>query len=177
MSQPSKYADYLYCDLGNSYPTTWRGNRFYFGIRDGAIGAYYAKPMRTKSQAFDRFQRFTCQAKRQSRKKLKNLCNDFDREFTNHVFEKYTAEKGIKQKTSAPYTPEPNGKEEGLNDTLMSLVEFILAAIHLPKTLWNELVKTFAYLKNRNSGINNITPYELGNHVCPNLSHLKIVGC
>ena len=60
MSQPSKYFDYLYYDLGGPYPTTQRGNRFYLGIRNSATGVYYAEPMRTKVQAFDTFQKFIC---------------------------------------------------------------------------------------------------------------------
>lgn len=47
--------------------------------------------------------------------------------------------------------------------------------MHLPKTLWEELIKTVAYLENENSGINDITLYELDNHVRPNLSHLKVI--
>ena len=32
MSQPTKYLDYLHCDLDGPYPITRRGNRFYLGI-------------------------------------------------------------------------------------------------------------------------------------------------
>ncbi len=42
--------------------------------------------------------------------------------------------------------------EERLNYTLMSLVRSILAAMRLSKTLWDELIKTVAYLKNRSPG-------------------------
>ncbi len=70
MSQPTEYFDYLHCDLGSFYLTTRRSNRFYLGIRDGARGAYYAEPMRTKSQTFDTFQKFIRQAERQSNKSL-----------------------------------------------------------------------------------------------------------
>lgn len=58
MSQPNKYLKYLQCDLGDSYPITQTGNRFYFRIQDDATGACYAKLMRTKGQAFDKFQKF-----------------------------------------------------------------------------------------------------------------------
>lgn len=55
ISQPGKYIDYLYCDFGSPYPTTWRGNWFYFGIWDSTTSAYYAEPMRTKGQTFETF--------------------------------------------------------------------------------------------------------------------------
>ena len=176
MSQPTEYLDYLHCNLGCTYPTTRRSNVFYFDIQDGSTGACYAEPMRTKGQAFDTFQKFIRRAERQSGKKLKHLRTDFGGEFANQAFEEYTAKEGIKWEPSAPYTPEQNGKAERLNYTLMSPVRSILSAMHLPKTLWDELIKTVAYLKNRSPGINGITPYELGNHIRPDLSHLKVVG-
>ena len=55
MSQPSKYLDYLYCDLGSPYSITQRDNWFYIGIWDAVIGAYYAKPIKSKSRVFNIF--------------------------------------------------------------------------------------------------------------------------
>ena len=176
ISQPKEYLEYLHCNLGGSYPTTQRDNWFYLGIWDGARGTCYIEPMRTKSQIFDTFQKFICRAKRQSEKKLKHLRTNFGREFANQAFKKYTAKEGVKWEPSAPYTPEQNGLAKCLNYTLMFLVRSILSAMHLPKTLWDKLIKTVAYLKNRSVGINGITPYELGNHIRPNFSHLKVVG-
>ncbi len=132
--------------------------------------------MTTKGQTFDTFQRFIRQAKHQSGKKLKHLRTDFGEKFANQVFEEYKAKDGIKWEPSAYYTPEQNGKAKRLNNTLMSTVHLILSAMHLPKTLWDELIKTVAYLKNRNPGINGITSYEFGNQTRPNLSNLKVVG-
>ncbi len=106
MLQPSKYLDYIYCDLGGPYPTSRKGNRFYFVVRDGATGAYYAEPMRIKSQTFDIFQKFIRQAERQSGKKLQYLCTDFEGEFANKAFEKYTSKEGVKWESSTPYTLE-----------------------------------------------------------------------
>lgn len=135
ISQPNKYLDYLYCNLGGPYLTTWRGNRFYLGIQDRTIVACYAEPMRIKGQAFDIFQRFICQAERQSGKKLKHLRTNFGGEFANQAFEEYTAKESIKKKSNTPHTSKQNRKVECLNYTLISSVCSILAAIHLPKTL------------------------------------------
>lgn len=67
--------------------------------------------------------------------KLKHLLTDFGGEFVYQAFEEYSAKEGIKWEPSTPYTLKQNGKTERLNYTLMSLVCFILAAMHLPKTL------------------------------------------
>ncbi len=85
-STSSEYLDDLHCDLGGPYPITRKGNRFYLGIRDGATGAYYSEPMRTKSQTFVKFQKFICHAEKQSEKKLKRLRTDFGGEFANTAF-------------------------------------------------------------------------------------------
>ncbi len=86
-SQPTEYLDYLHCDLGGPYPTTQRGNQFYFSIRDGVAGACDAEPIRTKEQAFDKFQKFIRQVECSSGKKLKQLRIDFGGEFANQAFE------------------------------------------------------------------------------------------
>ena len=55
-------------------------------------------------------------------------------------------------------------------------VPFILAAMHLHKMLWDELIKTAAYLENWSVEIIAIIPYELENRICLNISHLKVVS-
>ena len=151
-------------------------NRFYLSVQDGATGAYYAEPMRTKSLTSDIFQKFIRQAERQSGKKLEHLGTDFEGEFANKTFEEYTSKEGVKWEPSALYTQEQNGKTKRLNYTMMSSVWSILADMHLPKTLWDELIKTVTYIKNRSPVINGITPYELGNQVRPDFSHWKVVS-
>ena len=135
ISQPKEYLEYLHCDLGGRYPTIQRGNQFYLGIRDGAIGACYAELIRTKKQAFDKFAKLICRIKRQSGKKLKNLYTDFGGKFANQAFKEYTAKEGVNWEPSAPYTHNLNGKAVRLNYLLMSLVSSILSSMHLSKTL------------------------------------------
>ena len=176
ISQPTIYPEYLHCDLGGLYLTTRKDNRYYPGIRDGAIGACYVKPIRTTGQVFDIFLKFIHQAECQSRKRLKHLHIDFKRKFANQAFEEYTSKEGVKCKPSALYTPDQNGKAERHNYTLMSLICSILFIKHLPKILWIELITTVLYIKNQSLRINDIIPYEIGNYTHPNLSHLKVLG-
>ena len=131
--------------------------------------------MITKSQAFDIFQKFIRQSERQFGNKLKHWGTDFGGGFANKAFEEFIAKEGIKWEPSAPYIQEQNEKVERLNYTLISLVVSILAVMHLPKTLWDELIQTAAYFKNWSPDINGITFYELVNHACLDLSHLKVV--
>ncbi len=131
--------------------------------------------MRIKSQAIVIFQKFICRSEKQSGKKLKCLSTEFGSEFANTDFSEFTAKDEIQWEPSVLYTQEQNGKAEWLNYTLRSSVMSILAAICLFKTLWDELIKTVAYDKNRSPIINGITQYELANNVLPILSHFKVV--
>lgn len=96
MLQLTKYLVYLCCDLGNPYFITGKSNQFYLGICNNKIKEYYAEPMRTKSQAFNIFQKFIYQAKCQLNKKLKYLYIDFKTKFANKTFEKYIVKKVVK---------------------------------------------------------------------------------
>ena len=120
MLQHIKYLDYMHCDFGALYLTTRKTNRFYCGVQDGATRAYYAEPMKIKSQTFDTFHKFICPEERQSGKKLQHLRTNFGRKFANKPFEEYTSKEGIKWKPSALYIQEENKKTERLNYTLMS---------------------------------------------------------
>ncbi len=130
----------IHCYFVDLYSTIKRGKQFCFSFCDGATEVYHAELLRTKSWTFDTFQKFIRQVEHQSRKKLKHLRTDFERE--------YILKENVNWEMSAPYTPEQNRKTERLNYILMSTVWFILAAIHLPRTLYDELIKTVAYSKN-----------------------------
>lgn len=58
MSQLIEYFDYLYYNLGGPYLKTQRSNQFYLSIQDSIIEVYYTKPIKTKDQTFETFQKF-----------------------------------------------------------------------------------------------------------------------
>ncbi len=132
--------------------------------------------MRHKSQAFEKFLEFISWAENQSGKKLKRYRTDGGGEFDNEALKNWCLEHGVQWEPSAPYTPEQNGKAERFNYTLMSSVRSIMAAMRLPKSLWGEILKTVAYLKNRSPSQKEVTIYERANEEKPNLKHLRVVG-
>lgn len=58
----------------------------------------------------------------------------------------------------------------------MSSVRSILLSMKLPKSLWEEILKTVTYLKNRSQSQKELTPYERANGENPNLRHLCVIG-
>ncbi len=91
--------------------------------------------MRTKSQAFVKFQKFICYTKRKSENKLKRLHTDFGEEFANTVSQEFTFKEGIQWESSALYIPKRNKKAKRFNYTFMFLVRSILASILLSKIM------------------------------------------
>ena len=51
-----------------------------------------------------------------------------------------------------------------------------MAAMRLPKSLWGEILKTVAYLKNGSPSQKGVNPYERENEEKPNLKHLRFIG-
>jgi transposase InsO family protein len=72
----------------------------------------------------------------QSGLRVKTVRTDRGSEYLNAELKTFYESKGILHETTAPYTPEQNGKAERLNRTLMERVRAMLYEFKLPKALW-----------------------------------------
>lgn len=115
-------------------------------------------------------------AQNQFRNKLKRYYTDFGREFDNELFKTWCEKNRVRWKPSALYSPEQNSKTKRLKYTLISLVRFILSTIKLPKSLWFEILKIIAYLKNCSPSINGITAFEYLKKEKPNRTIIKLLA-
>ena len=90
----------------------------------------------------------------------------------------YFAECDIQIETSAPYTPQQNGKAERQNRMIVEFARKSLITAGLPLYLWAEAINTAVYTKNRIaiSKTMKVTPYEAWTGRKPELSHMKIFG-
>lgn len=91
------------------------------------------------------------------------------------IFQAFTVKDGIQCDSNTLYSQKHHRKANQFDYFLMSSVLSILACIDLLKTLWDEGIKTVAYLKKSRLGINGITVYEFDNHFLLIFSHLKVV--
>lgn len=90
----------------------------------------------------------------------------------------YLVKHGIQLETTAPFTPEQNGRSERDNRTLVESARSMLHAKKLPTRLWAEAMNTAAYILNRTptSCTKGTTPYEIWTGKKPDLAHTRIFG-
>ena len=88
--------------------------------------------LKTKDQAFDRFQEWKAMVEKVSGKKLKTLRSDNGGEYTSKMFEAYLKSEGIRHEQTIPKTPQQNGVAERLNRTLVELSRSMLLDAALP---------------------------------------------
>ena len=169
-------ASLIHSDLGGPLPSTRFGEQFYATMKDDFSGAVWVYLFKTKDQTFECFKQFKTWIEKQTGNKVKRLRADGGGEYTGDKFQTFLKSEGIQWDPRSPYTPEQNGKAERQNYTLMVTVRSILKAKRLPKSLWGEVLKTTAYLKNRSPGVDDATPYERINGIKPFLGHLRVIG-
>ena len=73
----------------------------------------YVYHMRHKSEAFDKFQEYKAEAKKQLDVHIKQLRSDRGGEYLSGEFKSYLAQEGIISQLSSPRTPQLNGVSEG----------------------------------------------------------------
>ena len=68
---------------------------------------------------------------------------------SEHQSYSYLGEHGIKQESTAAYSPQQNGVAERLNRTLGEAARSMMIHASLSNAYWAEAVSTATYLKNR----------------------------
>ena len=175
-SRAPEFLGIIHTDLGGPYTPTRYGERYFMTLKDDATGVVWVFLLKIKGQTLDKFKQFTAWIEKQSGQKIKHVRGDGGGEYVNTELLTFFKEEGIQWEARAPYVPEQNGRAERQNSTLMAPTRSWLKAKKLPKSLWGEVIKTSAYIKNRCPGVDEITPYERLNKEKPTLSHLRIIG-
>ena len=127
--------------------------------------------IREKSDSLEAFKAFKAKVELQQGKKIKVVHSDkggeyygsYDEMGHNHrPFEKYLQECGIDAQYTMSGTPQQNGIAERRNRTLLGMVICMLISSSLPEFLWDEALKSVAYILNQvPSKSFPKTPYEL----------------
>lgn len=107
------------------------------------------------------------------------LRSDNDLEYCNTQLKQICSDSGILHQTSAPYSPQQNGKAERMNRTLVEKARSMLYDANLKKFYWAEATSTAAYLINLTPKkiLNGKSPDEVWGGKQQNLDHLRVFGC
>jgi hypothetical protein len=151
------------------------GANYFLTFKDDATSYRYVYFMRHKSDVFERFKEFERAIANKFERTLKVLRVDNGTEYCNLPMQQYLISRGIKLETTAPYTPEQNGRSERENRTIMESARAMLHAKKLPYNLWAEAVSTAVYVLNRSLSSRNLgtTPYEEWTGKKPSFSTLE----
>jgi Reverse transcriptase (RNA-dependent DNA polymerase)/Integrase core domain/GAG-pre-integrase domain len=130
-----------------------------------------------KSDVSDAVQEVLVMLETQSGKRVKRVRTDRGGEYVNNELGAFFKRKGIVHETTAPYTPQQNGKAERLNRTLNDRVRAMLIDADVHTDLWGEAMFTANYIRNRSpsAGIDR-TPWETFYGEVPDLSMLRVFG-
>ena len=85
----------------------------------------------------------------------------------------FCGNKGIRQETSAPYTPEENGKNERVWGTICGMARCMIHRANMDKEFWTYALNYAFYFENLLVHSTKQTPYERKYGERPNLSFME----
>lgn len=158
--------------------TSLGGSKYLATFLDDWTGLCVVKPVALKSEVPAAVQDVLNLLENLSGHKLRAVRTDRGGEYLNRELDRYFAAKGVLHQTTAPYTPEQNGKAERLNRTLMERVRAMLADSGLDQSLWSEAAQTATYIRNRSPTATGAkTPFELFFGTRPDVRGMRAFGC
>lgn len=108
------------------------GARFYFLLKDDRSACRHVFFIRHKSDVFEKFKEFEKMVSNKFNRRMRTLRVDNGTEFINKPMKDYLSNCGIKLETTAPSTPEQNGKSERENRSIVESGRTMLHAQNLP---------------------------------------------
>ena len=174
-----KPGELLHLDLvGPMTNQSMSGANFLSVFVDDLTGMLFVNAIRHKSEIVEELKSVVAIVDA-SNHKMKRLRSDNAKEFISHEMKRLLGNFGIVPEHSAPYCPEQNGRVERQNRTIVEMARTMMIAGSLPISLWAELCRTAAYLRNRISlpRLNGKTPFEMWTGVKPDVGHLRTIGC
>lgn len=157
---------------------TRNGKRYFITFIDDHSNFTKVYLLAHKSEAINMFKTYVAEVQNQFGRNIKRFRSDRGTEYDSNEFKDLYASLGIIHETTAPYSPESNGKAERKNRTLTELVVAILISSGAPKSLWGEALLTVCHVLNRIPHLSSdVSPYELWKNRKPNIDYFRVWGC
>ena len=162
------------------------GQKYFISFIDDYSRYMYIYLLHNKNEALDAFKVFKAEVENQCGKQIKIVRSDRGGEYYGRYtengqapgpFVKFLQEHEIIAQYTMLGSPDQNGVAERRNRTLLNMVRSMLSNSNLPKSLWNEALKTVVYILNRvPSKVVPKTPFELFKGWKPSLRHMHVWG-
>lgn len=120
--------DYVHSDLWGSPNVTPSlfGCKYFLTFIDDYSRRVWIYFLKTKDEAFQKFEEWKILVENQTQKKLKCLRTDNGLEFCNNLFDKACRDSRVKRHKTCQYTPQQNGVSERMNQTIIDKVRSML---------------------------------------------------
>lgn len=133
----------VYSDLCGPMATpSVQGAKYFVTFKDECSGYRVSYFIKNKSDALDCFKAYNQKIKTKYGHPVKILHVDNGTEYCNLEFNDYLKNEGVELETTAPYTPQQNGRAERDNRTIVESARAMLFCADLPKYLWAEAINT-----------------------------------
>lgn len=152
-SKTHRVGELIHSDLvGPMQVASPNGARYYALFKDDSSRCKALYFLKLKSETSECFKTFSLKLFTETGNRIETLRSDNGGEYTGQDFKDWMAVNGIKQQTSAAYTPEQNGKAERDNRTTVEAARSQIHAKGIPLKLWAEAVNHSVYIKQNSIG-------------------------
>jgi hypothetical protein len=130
-----------------SFPiASYHKYRYFVSFLDDYSSYCWVVFLKTKDEVLLRFKQFVIWTERQYSARIGTIMSDFGGEYKSLKFDKLVKDLGIEIRTSAPRTPQQNGRAERLNRTIMDKAEAMRHYASLPPSWWEFSVGHAVYV-------------------------------
>ena len=124
---------------GKITPPTLGGGLYYFKITNKLSYFRHVYILKTKDEAFEKFENYYCSVTNFQKINIINVVTDRGGEFTSNKFKKFFLYNGIIHHITAPYTPQQNSVAERGNWNTSEKARALLKEANLLVRLWGKL--------------------------------------
>ena len=151
---------------------------FFCSLKDDASAYRYVYFIKHKSDVYENFVQFANLIFNKFNRHIRAMRWDNGGEFCSNKMKDFLKNLGTDNETTAPYTPQQNGKSERENRTIVESVRTMMLAAKAPRPLWAEAVNTAVHVLSMTSTARhpNTTPYQMWWGKIPDFSHLRVFG-
>jgi len=175
-----KSGEYISADLVTMHTRTMDLEKYALTITDEGSGLSWSILLKNKDVASEKIIERIIYIQKQRDLKVLHFKADGGGEFVNEYLQEWLRSQGIEFDFGPPYTPEYNGKNERLHQTLEQMTIAFLQSSNLGDEYWGYAWLHATYIRNRTPHSGNIdfrTPFESFYGYRPDLSHIRIFGC